>query len=312
MINKKKIIITTLACSLLCAASFSTAYALYVTTPENIVFGIEGHIDAEYTITYHLPTGINNEFSENTVSVDEGANLYTALNAYTSDIGNYKFMDWRLSKDHFRNDDENKDPISNSTTVTNDIEVYAKFAERNVAYFYNSSEESHNYISSSQAEIAIEANTLYYGDHIYSYNGVEGHSINLYKDSGLYHLTRESDTLWSVKRIIAISVEEVSSWWFSDDANTYLYCFINQYNNHWEPQVAVSNENQKVKIELNQAYLNINNFIVVRNASNSATFEGAFNQTIDLSIEEYSSSKYCITIYDSETDGKKDCEWTTF
>ena len=307
--NKKKIIITTLACSLLCAASFSTAYALYVSTPNNIVFGIAWHVNEEYTITYHLPT-TNGEFSNNTIEVVEGTNLYSALSSHTSNIDSYEFIDWRYSSDHFRNDDENSDPVSNSTLVENDIEVWGKFAEKNVVYYHDG--DDHYLSESLENPITINARNIYYGNHIYSMNGVEGTGIDTETESGIYNIEKEGNA-WFFYRRIDIYVGNVSSWWYSDGAKFHI-AIMRGFIEDWRfSNLTFTYDKTTIWVPIS-SLLNYNKFNVVRNESTEGSFTNIWTQTTDITLDggnKYSATNHTITIYDTETDGKKNWQWTS-
>ena len=289
MITKKQTISLAIICSILSISSFGAAFALYESRPADINIGLEAFIPQARTITYHLPSGDGSTFNTATVQATDGSSLYTALSSYTGAVGNYTFMNkWHTSHDHFWTNDENNDALASDTTISNDIEVWAKYAEVNVAYYCDDNTTNHTYLHES-AEVSINASTFQYGNHVYGTTGIENneHIINLQKSSGRYHLYKVNASTWNVSRVIAVSVENVANWWFDASAKTFIYYYKTNLNlTYWSESLTFTDN--VAKFEIPQDRLDYYNFIVVRAPSDKTegTFDDEYNQGIDLKVTD--------------------------
>jgi len=252
------------------------------------------------TITYYLPNG-SGGFTSNSKTVEDGADLYTSLSSYTSNIGGYSFDEWHWDNTAFPTYSSNysNKKISEGTTVTSDITVYAKYIQNNVGYYNDGSD---HYLTSSQ-ELSLNTQHFFYGTRIYSVTGIDGADIDLTTSSGKYHLVKNANN-WTVNRYVKIGINDVSSWW-PKDSKSFVYLFgASDDATSWTGNISFSSN--KATIEVDAKYTK---FIVTRNPSNTAsgTFNGAWNQTVDVSLtgkdtgsQTYSSTYDTIYIQDNK------------
>lgn len=266
---------------LLAASAVTNALALYTKGASNAVFNI-GEAE-KHTVTYYLPThssASDTNFTSYSVQVSDGTNLYTALSSYAVAKGSYSFSAWHSSKDHFASYDENKDPISNTTTVTGDMTVYAKYVQSNVGY-YNAGSDV--YLTSTTNNRTIDASKFYYGTRIYSVNGVDGAEVDLRSASGVYDLVKNGNN-WSVLRQVTINVSNVT-WWTDYGAKQGVYCATNDdSSSEW---VTPSFSSNKTTLHVDVSY---NKFVIVRYSSSATQTSGyndVWNQTVDIKLDEY-------------------------
>ena len=295
-----------------------------------------------HEVTYYLPTNASGStYTSHVVEVNEGTNLYEALDEYTTDVGGYGFTSWHLSNDEqsLRTDGTNyaRDLVANSLTVDSDITVYAKYVQNNVGYYYT---DGHHYLTSSTSEVAMNAPSFYYGTRIYSLNGVEGSEIQLginkpgdkssdahYNNvtSGVFSFYKNAND-WTVKRVVTISVNDVS-WWFDGEARTHVYVVATS-GNYWVDKFLPQNSSDKAKnLEVG---LDASAIIVTRGKFDTGGWKDdtkgsdtCWNQTIDITFTYdggrldsdankgtvYGYNHSTIYISDTESGGKKIYSW---
>ena len=294
-------------------------------------------------ITYYLPTAENTDtFTEHTLVVPRGANLYSALNSYAPAVGAYTFSTWHTGygENVFRTDKEDYSThlVSNTYTVDKDLTVYAKYVQNNVGYYYDG---GHHYLTANSSEVAVNASSFFYGTRIYSLNGVEGNEIDLsidkpgdvgsnahYNDvnSGVFSFYKNTSD-WTVKRVVTISVTNVQTWWFNGDARTHVYVVATS-GNYWVDKFLPENSSDKSKnLEVG---LDASKIIVTRGKYDTGGWKDdakgtdtCWNQTIDITFTYdggrsdsdgdkgtvYGYNHSTIYVSDTESDGKKIYSW---
>lgn len=237
----------------------------------------------KHKVTYYLPTSESSStFTSHELEVEEGTNLYSALDSYTTNVGAYSFGTWHLDKDSssLRTDGDNyaKNLVASDYKVSGDITVYAKYTQSNVGYYYDT---ANRYITSNQSNITIDSSSFYYGTRIYSLDGVEGSEVDLISSSGKYTLTKNSNN-WTVLRHITVNLSNVSSWWTSSNAKHGIYCANDDSSSsEW---VSPSYANNKYTFAVNVAYTK---FVVVRYKDTSPVntgWDNIWNQTVDITL----------------------------
>lgn len=310
---KKRIALALISSGIIFASAFGATSASWAVTDNADKFGVKIGINIptiKHTITYYIPDISDQTFKNYTsasISVDEGTNLYTALNNYTGEVNGFNFVNWHESNQHLRTDDTTQDIVADSTTVTEDITVYGKFVKSNTFYYYDT---THHYVTSTTNDVTISTKTAYVGDYIYSLDGVEGHSRDLITDSGIYKLEKTTDN-WNILRKVSFGIDSVSSWWTGNGAHTHIYYENTSGTGAFKTEVAFSSN--KVTYYFNY---DVNKFVVCRSPSNSTDWNQFWNQTIDTTLKTQSTgsttyNKEHITLYvqDNKTDNKQNINW---
>ena len=310
---KKRFALVLISSGIIFASAFGATAASWAVTDNADSFGVKVSVNAptvQHTVTYYIPD-INDQtyksFTSASISVNDGTDLYTALNDYTGEVNGFNFVNWHESANHFRTDDETQDVIPNTSTVTSDMTVYGKFAKANTFYFYDT---THHYVTSTTNDVTISTKTAYIGDYIYSLDGVEGHSRDLITDSGIYKLEKTTDS-WNILRKVSFGINDVSSWWTSAGAHTHIYYENTSGSGAFHTDVAF--DSNKVTFYFNY---DVNKFVVCRSPSSSTDWNQFWNQTIDTYLttkgkDQTTYSKEHITLYvqDNKTDQKQNINW---
>lgn len=310
---KKRIALLLVSSGIVFATAFGATSASWAVTDNADKFGIKIGINlpvVQHSITYYIPDISDQTFknyTSATITVNDGANLYTVLNDYTGEVNGFNFVNWHESAEHLRSDDATQDVIDNTATVTEDMTVYGKFVKSNTFYFYDT---THHYVTSTSNDVTISTKTAYIGDYIYSLDGVEGHSRDLITDSGIYKLEKTTDS-WNILRKVTFGINDVSYWWTGSGAHTHIYYENTSGTGNFHKEVAF-NDN-KVTYYFNY---DVNKFVVCRSPSSSTTWDDFWNQTVDatlttMSTGEATYSKDHITLYvqDNKTGNKQNINW---
>lgn len=293
--------------SLAVAGSFLGSFKAYSVFKKNAP-QIQMHIAAslpttvKHKITYYLPKSDDStytQFVSNTIEVNEGTNIYSALNDYTSNIEGFSFVDWHSSSSHFRNDDEIQDKISSDSTLTEDVTVYAKYIKANTLYYCNGTDDHHYYNISMMTDQTVSTRYAFVGDRIYSYNGVEGSQYDLLTNSGIYRFQLNGNN-WSILRKVTFGINDVSSWW-TNGAQCHIYYENTSNEVKWHTNVQFDGNKVTYFFEHN-----VNKFIVCRSPSGGCDWSDFSNKTVDAYLdnadtgqEKYSSTYNVLYVQDS-------------
>ena len=311
--NKKALTISIMSLGVFASLLGSAkAYSSFKQKAKDLEMHIGASLPTMHNVKYYLPDisdTTHKNFIEGNIAVREGTNLYNALQDYAVEINLFSFVNWHSSKDHFRNDDPTQDIVPNTTLVTEDMTVFAKYTRQNTLYFWDEATK-HNYINATTNDKTIGTNTVYIGDWIYSYDGVDGVSKDLITNSGIYKLENTGDG-WNILRKVTFSVSYVSSWWYNASAHTHIYYENISSSGGFKTDVALYDH--KVTYYFNY---DVNKFVICRSPSSSTDWNQFWNQTFDAFIDQqgvgstkYSSSSTVLHAEDSPSEGKKNYSW---
>ena len=311
--NKKIVsLIALFSAAVISSTYFGSTFADWVVTDNagNKTIRISPGAGNLKTITYYLPSGNNGQFTSHTLDVMSGENLYDSLSSYTTAVGDYSFVEWHNGTEHFASYDTgySMSKIANTTTVTDDITVYAKYVQPNVLYYWDG---QNRYVTSTTSSQAIGASSLFYGRRIYSYDGVEGTEVQLGTSSGKYSLTKNAND-WTIKRIVKVGVNDVSSWWFNDSAKTFVQLYSSSDSSEtWTNQLSFTSNKATLEVDLKY-----NRFIITR--AGSSGWSNVYNQTVDIWLDWkgvgadnqiYSSTYDTVYVQAGTSDGKHNYTW---
>ena len=295
----KKILLTILTVATL-GSSFASAFALYGKSANCIDVSITG--DVYHKITYYLPNPSDeNDFetlSEKTIYVTEGTALKDVSFIKESSINGFEFSSWYTSSDF-----ASVNKLEDTSVISGDLEIYAKYTRSNVLYFYN---DAHNYLINTPIEDQIlTQNQFFVGTQTYAKAGVEGEAYSLTSESGVYKFELNGNE-WSCKRKIVISNKDVT-WWVNDV--TKLWCFgSTSLSDSYTSQITF--EDNKATLYVDYSYTG---FVLDR--FNPDNLEEKRNQTIDISLTadsgegKYTKDTTIIYVNDAKIDDKNKYYW---
>ena len=292
----------------ICAAcaGFSVTKALSIIGASDGQLNIKLAEETKYNLTYHLPT-TNGAFSSTTISVKSGTNIYEALQPYTGNINGFSFNQWNYST-QFRDDMPEYYPVSTTSALAEDTEVYAKYIKNNMLYYYHTSDRVDYYLDQSYTDYGLNASSVYYGTQIYSLSGVQGIGVELTSSTGIYKFTRNNYD-WTIERKITFSIDNVSSWWFDAGAVTYIACMTSDDSETYWIEKKITSSVHNYTTYLNPKFTK---FIILRKnpANDGPNWDGIWNQTVDALVANgYSSGTTKLSVNNYPDQGNKQVSW---
>lgn len=168
-------------------------------------------------ITFHVPNAEDSaciSYSDVVVQAEFGSVFSDLLSIpSTSSFAGFDFVNW-YTESTFEN------VFDDSTVISDNLELYAKFTRSNVLY-----DGSSNYFISENIDHTINSQYVWkvssqtWG---VQYVKEEEDKLDLLSSSGIYRTTF-ADSTWTILRKVGVNCKELASWWGNDDAVTYVY-----------------------------------------------------------------------------------------
>lgn len=239
--NRNKLIVGLSALGVVLFASpISGAFALFVRSANPISFGITGA--TTYSVTYHYPSSSDdgtfteqtvNNLAQNSIIINQAPNTNNIVisNAGPSNKNNgtYTFEGWYTAS----GDNKYATKLTSGDLLTANTDVYAKYVCANTLHYYDGSNQV--FTTSDATDLTIPVNKVEYGTRILGYC-IESNAdvdtyawtngrtdINLTSASGIYKLTRNGTTDWTVERKIGVEIQ--LAWWSNDSHKTKVWCY---------------------------------------------------------------------------------------
>ena len=255
------------------------------------------------TITYHLPDSSDNTYTTfltDTEDVIEGSTLGSASISTPSFLG-FTFQGWY-------SDSSFTSPVSDSTAINANTEIYAKYTRPDVLYYYTNTHHYY-YQSVPSGDTTLTQRYYYTGTQVFGVAGItNGSTVDMTSASGVYQFSYSSST-YNATRKVGVSKANVSSWWTGDGAVTKLYAFNDSLSLHLWYDISFSG---------NVGYTYVDprcgGFIVCRiNPSGVADpWNNMWNQTVDVflnTLDSYDKDSIVIQVQDNKTDNKNNAYW---
>lgn len=324
--NRNKLIVGLSALGVVLFASpISGAFALFVRSANPISFGITGA--TTYSVTYHYPSSSDdgtfteqtvNNLAQNSIIINQAPNTNNIVisNAGPSNKNNgtYTFEGWYTAS----GGNKYATKLTSGDLLTANTDVYAKYVCANTLHYYDGSNQV--FTTSDATDLTIPVNKVEYGTRILgycvesnadvdNYAWTSGHTdINLTSASGIYKLTRNGTTDWTVERKIGIKPK--MSWWWDSGDKTYVYCsdgtgslannYDDDYFSAWGDTIYVDARYTSFLLQRFNPSITPSGSSQWNNADNNA------GMTITLvGYNDYSSSK----IYAMINDGNTNMAW---
>ena len=204
----------------LCVGSVLAAYA--VTDNANSFSVTIRATMAPRTVYFHLPDADDNTCSSydiTEVEADYGDTLTDISVPSTASFLGFSFVNW-YQESTFEN------VFSNSTEITNDIHLYAKYTRSNVLY------DGSVYYASSNSDQTVDAQYIYkVASQTWGVASAttEENKIDLISASGIYKMTYSSN--WTIKRKVGVNAKDYS-YWGDANADTYVYGLNEDHNSY--------------------------------------------------------------------------------
>ena len=195
---------------------------------------------ADRKVTFHTPNSADQTCSTYLIT-EEYAEYGETLNDIsvpsTSNFLGFSFVNW-YQENTFEN------VFSNSTPITSDMHLYAKYERSNVLY------DGTVYYASSNADQVVDAQYVYkVASQTWGVASAtnEIDKIDLISASGIYKMTYSSS--WTIKRKVGVNAKDFATWGDAN-ADTYVYGLNEDHNDYAANTYAwganPSDDNEKV------------------------------------------------------------------
>ena len=268
--------------------------------------------DTTYVATYNYPSAEDDgTYVAKKVRVVDGKTVaeaapntddieVTSGGHSNKNIGTYSFEGWYESNSYASSQDDL--PISNNGTY------YAKYICENTLHYWDGSNQV--YISATQNDVVVGANCVEYGTRIlgYSVNSSddvryafvgEYSTISTVSGSGIYRLTRNGTTDWTIERKV-IFAADLDGWANNAFTAAYVYKSSDGTKNTWYNISSAEGQHYTF-------YINVNYDVAVFHRLRNSNQDGydssndglntsnTWNRTVDINFGyDYSSSKITV------------------
>ena len=216
MNNKSRFIVASISILSGVALLSGQVHAAWAVTDNANSFGVQISVGGmSHQVSFHTPnSGDSTCMSYNTTNedADYGQTLNDITVPSTASFLGFDFGGWYT-------DNAFTQAFSNSTPITSDIDLYAKYTRSNVLY-----DGTSTYFVSSNIDQTVDSQYVYkIATQTWGITPTKNESdkVDLISESGIYKMTYASST-WTILRKVGVSAKDVW-WWGNDSYITYAY-----------------------------------------------------------------------------------------
>ena len=226
MNNKSKFIVASISILSGVALLSGQVHAAWAVTDNAQSFGVQISIGGmSHQVIFHTPnSGDTTCMGYNTTNEDAeyGDTLSDITVPSTASFLGFTFGGWYT-------DNAFTQAFSNSTPITSDIDLYAKYTRSNVLY-----DGTSTYFVSSNNDQTVDSQYVYkISTQTWGIVPTTNNSnkVDLISESGIYKMTYASST-WTILRKVGFNASQ-TSWWGNDNYITYAYGTTENHNS-WD------------------------------------------------------------------------------